>query len=468
MHADRSNLLIDQPIVYGDTAAGWADSQVTLRRRYTTQCVEHAYLEPDSGVAYVDEHGVLVINSGSQNIHQHKKTIAGALGLDPGQVRVVQMPMGGAFGGHLDVSVGGILGLAARKLERPVRLTYTREETFIATTKRHPFVLDLALGATKDGRLQVLEVDALADAGAYASFTKSVVTRAITHASGPYRWPHARIRGRAAYTNTIPKGAMRGFGAPQATFAIESAMDELAAQLDMDPLELRVKNGFAPGDQTVFGQDLPDASGFRECLEKMEPLYRHARDKAAGEQDGGRRRGVGLASVWFGPGRSAPDQSEAWAELLDNDVLQVWIGAADMGQGSDIMFLQVAAQAMGWPLERVRLCTTDTGRTPDGNFSAGSRQTYVSGRAVQLAVGKLRRAMEEAGATTYRDMKESGRKTMYRVVHKTHTTKLDPQTGRGSPGRPILSGCRWPRWPWTCKPPSSRCCGSPRCTTWAR
>lgn len=196
---------------------------------------------------------------------------------------------------------------------------------------------------------------------------------------------------------------------------------------------LRLKNGIAPGDETVFGQTLPDALGFKQCLDRVEPLYREALASAAKEQGAGLSRGVGLATVWFGPGRSAPDQSEAWAELLPDGILQVWIGAADMGQGSDTMFWQIASQAMGWPLERVRLCTTDTGRTPDGNFSAGSRQTYVSGRAVELAVAKLRKAMEDAGASTYEEMKEQGLSTKYQVVHKTQTTKLDPQTGQGVP-----------------------------------
>jgi len=226
---------------------------------------------------------------------------------------------------------------------------------------------------------------------------------------------------------------MRGFGAPQTAFAIESILDELAAELGIDPLDLRARNGFVPGDRTIFGQKLEDASGLGECLEKMRPLYVEAVREARVADGSDVRRGVGLAAVWFGPGRSAPDQSEAWAELLPDNDLQVWIGASDMGQGSDTMFWQIAARTFGYPLDRVHLCTTDTAHTPDGNFSAGSRQTYVSGRAVELAVSKLAKAMADAGVSTYDEMKARGLPTLYKVVHKTATTRLDPMTGQGVP-----------------------------------
>ncbi|MBU1741777.1 MAG: molybdopterin-dependent oxidoreductase, partial [Proteobacteria bacterium] len=413
VHEDRPNLMFEQPIVHNEIERGLAEAEVIVEREYSTQAVEHAYLEPDAGVAYLDDRGRLVVMSGSQNIHQHQKTIAGALGLGLDQVRVIQTPMGGGFGGKLDVSVGGVLGLAAWKLGRPVRMRYSRPETFIATTKRHPFTMRVKVGAKKDGTLTALDMDVLADAGAYASFSKSVVTRGIVHAGGPYQWPHARVRGRAVYTTTAVKGAMRGFGAPQTAFAVESILDELAAELGLDPLEIRARNGFVPGDVTIFGQRLDDASGLAECFEKMRPLYRRAVKEARASNTPEVRRGVGLAAVWFGPGRSAPDKSEAWAELRPDDDLQVWIGAADMGQGSDTMFWQIAARTMGYPLDRVHLCTTDTAHTPDGNFSAGSRQTYVSGKAVQLAVAELKKAMDQNRIATYGEMRDRGLPTLY-------------------------------------------------------
>jgi aldehyde oxidoreductase len=433
VHDDRSNLFFEQPIIHGDIKKGFSESEVVVEKTYATQTVEHGYLENDAGVAYIDENGQLIVMSASQNIHAHRKTIAEALGLGLDKVRVIQTPTGGAFGGKLDVSVGGILGLAALKLKRPVKLVYTRSETFAATPKRHPFSMKVKVGAKKDGTLMVLDFDLTADGGAYKSFSNSVTQRGLIHSQGPYRFPNAHVYGKAVYTNTAFKGAMRGFGAPQVAFAIESILDELAMELKMDPLALRMKNGFVTGDTTICGQVLDHAIGFRECVETLKPLYEKALKEAKANSTNEIKRGVGLGGVWFGPGRSAPDQSEAWAELLQDDTLQVWIAASDMGQGTDTMFWQIAAETMGFPLEKVKVFTTDTEITPDGNFSAGSRQTYVSGRAVQMAVEELKKAMNENGVKTYSEMKGKGLPTLYKAVNKPVTSRPDPKTGQGVP-----------------------------------
>lgn len=433
VHDDRPNMMFRQPIVHGDVDGALASSDAVVEREYKTSRIEHAYMECDNGVAYVDGEGGLVVISGSQNIHQHKKTIAGALGREAERVRVIQPPMGGGFGGKLDVSVGGILGLAAIKTGLPVRLAFTREETFAATTKRHGFDMKVKMAAKADGALAALEMDIVADTGAYGSFGKSVLTRGLVHASGPYRFPNARLLGRGYYTNTAVCGAMRGFGVPQVAFALESALDELAEKLSIDPLALRLKNCYEKGDVTVCGQTLEDAVGMRDCLETLKPLYLAAKAEARRFSAGNSRRGVGIASVWFGPGRSAPDQSEAWAELMPDDTLMVHIGSADMGQGLNTAFWQIAATEMGYPLSRVAVSTADTATTPDGNFSAGSRQTYVSGRAVQLAVRELKKTMEAAGAASHAEMKAKGLPTLCKYVHKTSTTGLDPTDGHGTP-----------------------------------
>ncbi|MGZ3569993.1 MAG: xanthine dehydrogenase family protein molybdopterin-binding subunit, partial [Thermodesulfobacteriota bacterium] len=433
VHDDRSNLFFEQPIVHGDVKKGFSESEVVVEKTYTTQSVEHGYLENDAGVAYMDENGKLIVMSASQNIHAHRKTIAEAVGLPLDKVRVIQTPTGGAFGGKLDVSVGGILGLAALKLRRPVKLVYTRSETFAATPKRHPFLMKVKVGAKKDGTLMALDFDLTADGGAYKSFSNSVTQRGVIHSQGPYRFPNANVYGKTVYTNTAFKGAMRGFGAPQVAFAIESILDELASELKMDPLVLRMKNGFAKGDTTICGQVLDHAIGFQECMGNLKPLYEKALKEAKAKTTNEIKRGVGLGGVWFGPGRSAPDQSEAWAELLLDDTLQVWIAASDMGQGTDTMFWQIAAETMGFPLERVKVFTTDTEITPDGNFSAGSRQTYVSGRAVQMAVEELKKAMDEKGVKTYNEMKAKDLPTLYKAVNKPITSRPDTKTGQGVP-----------------------------------
>ena len=433
VHDDRANLFFEQPIIHGDVKKGFSESEVVVERNYTTQSVEHGYLENDAGVAYIDENGKLIVMSASQNIYAHRKTIAEAAGFPLDKVRVIQTPTGGAFGGKLDVSVGGILGVATLKLKRPVKLVYTRSETFAATPKRHPFFMKVKVGAKKDGTLTALDFDLIADGGAYKSFSNSVTQRGVIHSQGPYRFPNANVYGKTVYTNTAFKGAMRGFGAPQVAFAIESILDELAAELKMDPLALRMKNGFVKGDTTICGQVLDHPIGFQECMETLKPIYEKAFKQAKANTTDEIKRGVGLGGVWFGPGRSAPDQSEAWAELLPDDTLQIWIAASDMGQGTDTMFWQIAAETMGFPLEKVKVFTTDTEITPDGNFSAGSRQTYVSGRAVQMAVEELKKAMDENGVKTYNEMKTKGLPTLYKAVNKPVTSRPDPKTGQGVP-----------------------------------
>jgi CO/xanthine dehydrogenase Mo-binding subunit len=434
VHEGTPNIFFDQPIRFGDVEKGFAEADVVVERDFTTQVVDHGYLERDSGVAYIHEDGQLVVMCGSQNIHMQKDAIAAAVGVDPGTVRMIQTVTGGAFGGKLDVSVGGVLAVAALALGRPVKLVYTREETFAATTKRHAFHMKATMGAKKDGTLAAFKMDVLADGGAYISFSRSVLSRGITHSSGPYRWLNASVRGRGVYTNSAVKGAMRGFGAPQTVFATESLLDELAEKIGMDPLELRRKDGYGSGDTTIFGQELTDSFGFHDCLDQMRPHYERALREARAASTEQTKRGVGLACVFFGPGRAVADRSEAWAELLPDDKLQVWIGAADMGQGSDTMFWQIAAKTFGYPLDKVQICTNDTNITPDGNLSSGSRQTYRSGRAVQRVVEQLKKTMEENDCKTYADMNAKGIPTISKLVHHTTTTtKLDPVDGHGVP-----------------------------------
>ena len=433
VHDDKPNIFFRQPILYGDLNKGFREADVVIERTVTTQCVDHAYLENDAGIAYIHDNGQLVVMSGSQNIYDHKRAIAEAVGLVEEDVRVIQTPTGGAFGGKLDVSVGGLLGVAALALRRPVKLVYSREETFAVTTKRHPFYMKAKLGVRMDGTITAYDLDLVADGGAYKSFSSSVVTRGIVHASGPYRMRNAHVAGKAVYTNTAIKGAMRGFGVPQTILVIESLLDEAASRIGMDPLEIRVKNGYVAGDTTICGQTLTDNFGFLECLSTIRPYYDAAVDVAKSATTETLKRGVGLGSVIFGPGGSAPDKSEAWAEILPDDRLRILIGAADIGQGSDTMFAQVAAEAFRYPLEKVFVSSTDTNEVPNGNKSAGSRQTYVSGRAVYDAARHLRKVMDENDCRTYDEMKAKGIETTSRLVYATNTTKLDPIDGHGVP-----------------------------------
>ncbi len=397
IHAGRPNLLADLKIERGDPAAGFAASSVVIEQTFSTPYIEHAYLEPDAGIAYLDEQERLVIAAGSQNIHHDRKSLADALGISADRLRVVQTPTGGAFGGKLDISVQGFLGLAVLRLGRPAKLVYSREETHLSTSKRHPFHIKCKLGADRYGKLTALEMDIVANTGAYATFGKSVMNRALIHATGPYRIPHVRLRGRVVHTNGPVSGAMRGYGVPQTTFAIESLLDMAAAKLGLDPLQVRALNGYRQGNLTATGQVLNHEIGLQTCLEGLRPAYEEAKKWAA--QDSGEfKRGVGLAAMWFGPGKSQPDESEARIELLPDGHVRLRIGAADMGQGSDTVLAQIAAEELGIPFAAVDIHSTDTSTTPDGGYTSGSRQTYISGGAVREAAVALKAALLDAAA----------------------------------------------------------------------
>ncbi|MDT3699788.1 MAG: molybdopterin cofactor-binding domain-containing protein [Thermincola sp.] len=461
IHDDHPNLLASQSISRGDTAAGFEEAAFIAENEFSTPLIEHAYLEPDAGLAYINEVGQLVIEAGSQNIHHDRMALADALGLDLKRVRVIQTPTGGAFGGKLDISVQGVLGLAALKLQQPVKLIYTREETFQYTTKRHPFKIKCRLGADRDGKLLAMEMDIISDTGAYASFGKSVMTRALIHATGPYSIPNVYLKGRVIYTNNPVSGAMRGFGVPQVNFALESQLDILAAGLGLDPLEIRRRNSLRQGSVTATGQVLPHRVGMTDCLDSVQGFYLDAdssvREFNSSHQD--KKRGFGLAGMWFGPGKSKPDVSEAHAALESAGNLKVWIAAADMGQGSDTVLAQIAAQELGIPFNAVQVVSNDSCSAPDGGYSSGSRQTYMSGEAVRLAVANLKAAlMERAGKLlgadpvnlecgngrvslrtakeryfTLNDLVAAGVSGRYTGQKTGDISTLDPVTGEGIP-----------------------------------
>ena len=218
---------------------------------------------------------------------------------------MIQPPMGGAFGGHLDVSVGGLLGLAAWKLKRPVKTGFYPGGDLPGYDQAASLLHGLENRGRQGRHLYRPEGEMLVDGGAYKSFSNSVTTRGLVHASGPYRFPQAHLLGKAVYTNTAIRGAMRGFGVPQTIFALESAVDELALKMGIDPLELRLKNAFVPGDVTICGQTLVGPFGFRECLETLRPLYLRALEEAKRNGNGGRKTGcrTGRHLVWTGPQR---------------------------------------------------------------------------------------------------------------------------------------------------------------------
>jgi CO/xanthine dehydrogenase Mo-binding subunit/aerobic-type carbon monoxide dehydrogenase small subunit (CoxS/CutS family) len=397
---DGGNVLARQAVRRGDVEAGLAGADVTVEGSFATSFIEHAYLEPEAALAFVDADGRVVVQTGTAHPYLHRLEVARALGLAEDRVRIVAVTLGGHFGGRVDVAMQCIVGLCAWRLGRPVRSVYTREESFSSTTKRHAFEISGRLGAARDGRVTGLRLDMVADTGAYASAGTGIVIRAAVSGSGPYGIPHVWVGGQSVYTNNTLAGAMRGFGAPQSTFALESLMDDLSKRLGMHPIDLRLRNALRPGDMLPTGFRVGDGTAIVETLEAIRPHYddaaRRARDSRA---NGDVRRGVGVASMWFGVGSTGGEKpSHADIELLPSGRVLVLASVTDAGQGSDYVLRRVASRALGIPLAEVDLVRGDTDVTRDTGACAGSRTTFYVGNAVRIAAGALERAIVEAAA----------------------------------------------------------------------
>ena len=458
---EKGNLLLEMNVCKGDVQAGFQESDVVIERTYTTTWVEHAYLEPDAGLAYLDEEGRITVICPTQNVHYDQKDVASTLGLPVDKVRIIQSATGGGFGGRLDIIVQCLLALAVFHLKKPVRIVYSREEVFQATAKRHPLKIHYRSGARRDGTLTAAEVDILGDTGAYASYGVAVGMRVAIHATGPYQVPSVKVRSRMVYTNNPWSGAMRGFGVPQMAFAHESQMDLLAQALKIDPVEIRLRNALHAGSETATGQKLTASVGIGETLRKVKEW----RDLRTFSRTDPRRpfirRGIGVGSMWYGIGNTGvSNPSTAQVEIDPHGQVRLFTGAADIGQGSDTVLLQIASEALGVPLSEVHLIRADTARTTDAGASSASRQTYISGNAILDAVRHLGgEALREAGwllgagekdlfleegivksrtsPATSLPIREVARRCERTLrgegVFDPITTKQDPKTGQGIP-----------------------------------
>ena len=389
---EKGNLLFNQVIKRGDVEAALARAFHVVEREYDTPCIEHCYLEPDAGYGFIDDDGALAIVVCTQNAHYDRGDVAALMALPEEKVRIIQAVTGGGFGSKLDLSVQGLIAVALHHLQRPVALRYSREESFLATGKRHPIKISMATGVDRDGRLVAMKARMVADGGAYGSYGIAVVTRAAVHATGPYDIPNVDVEAAEVYTNHGFRGAMRGFGTPQAAFASESQLDLHAAALGIDPLEIRLINAMRPGTINGCGQTMENGVGIVECLEAVRPHYIQARDEWLKESASSptRRRGVGLGAMWYGIGNTAAQNpSTAQIELdLEGD-LTLFTGAADIGQGSTLIMTQLAGEILGLPPERIKVVSADTRYTTNAGATSASRQTYISGNAVCRAAGDL-------------------------------------------------------------------------------
>ena len=392
LHASRAdNLLIAGRVKSGDGADGLATGEVQVSAAIETAYVEHAPIEPEAGCAWM-EGDVLVISACTQAPVMDQEDTARVLGLPLARVRIIPAAAGGGFGTKLDVSLQPLLGLAVLKTGQPCRMVYTRQESMISTTKRHPAAMRGQLAATRDGRLAGMVFDGAFNTGAYASWGPTVATRVPIHASGPYNLPHYLAEAQAIHTNGPVAGAFRGFGVPQATILQEVLMDRLARELDMDRLAFRRKNALCDGDRTVCGQQLYGV-GIADCFDALVPAWQAAQARAAAfnAEGGAKRRGVGVASCWYGCGNTAlPNPSTIRLGITADGRLRLHQGATDIGQGSNTVITQICADALGMPLADFELVGPDTAITPDCGKTSASRQTFITGKAAELAGRRLR------------------------------------------------------------------------------
>jgi CO/xanthine dehydrogenase Mo-binding subunit len=388
-------LVDDRVTRWGDVEAALARADLVVDESYSTPFCEHAYLEPESVLAYRDDEGRVVVRSATQHSHLHRRAVAETMGLPLEQVRIVPTVVGGAFGGKTDVSCECVAALLTLKSGQPVKIVYSRAESFASTTKRHPFRMRFRTGVTRDGRLTALAAELLADSGAYASAGPGIMVRAFVSAVGPYQIPNVSINGRVVYTNNTLAGAMRGFGAVQVAFAVESQMDIMADKLGIDPLEFRLMNRRQSNPDTATPRDLEQEAAYRQTVEAVRPYYRDAlRARQAGAESAGRwRRGVGIASMRYGIGYVTGPTPKALLELQSDGRVRLFAGAMDLGQGTDTALGLIVADELALPLEAVVVVSGDTAVTPDTGATSGSRVIYTDGNAVKEAAGLLREAI---------------------------------------------------------------------------
>jgi CO/xanthine dehydrogenase Mo-binding subunit len=427
-----TNVLLHMPIRKGDVARGFAEADVVLDGEFSTSWQEHAFLQPEAGIAYLDEQGRVVVETAGQWLHEDRRQIAAMLQLPEDDVIVRYAAIGGAFGGREDLSIQHLLALAAWKLRRPVALVWGREESMIAHHKRHPIAVKCRWGARKDGRITAVEAEVIADGGAYASTSVEVTKVATLFASGCYEVENIAVDGYAVYTNNVPCGAFRGFGAPQAQFAAEIMVTRLAQALGLDPVELRRSNIYHEGSLEPTQQPLPEGVGALPVLERCAEEatarlgYSAPRERPSAPH---LRRGIGIACGIKNVGYSFgyPEQSTATVALFGEAELEraeVRIGAADVGQGAHLALRQIAAETLGLALDKVTMVTDDSGATPNAGSASASRMTLMGGRAVHdaaLAARERWSATEQYNAEATVQFRPAA------------TTRLDPATGAGRP-----------------------------------
>jgi CO/xanthine dehydrogenase Mo-binding subunit len=407
--------LLTQYIVRkGDPESLLPGCEVTLDEEYSTAHQEHAYIETEGSLAvpWPGSTGVTVYSS-SQSPFINRNNLCKTLGLGQEDVRVIQPHVGGAFGGKDDqlYQVSGQVAKLALITGRPVRMVFKREESMIVSYKRNPMRVHIRIGADRSGRLLASKVDLLVDSGAYAAITPFVAWRGTIHAMGPYRYDACHVDTRVAYTNNGYTGAFRGFGNTEVTACIEQAVDEIAASLQIDPIDFRLRNCLRPGDSTPHGQPLGDDVALVECIERVRRIsdwdrrkaeIKHSQSKTPAQ--GELRRGLGVAAFFHGISLGAEGTDTAGSTLRVNDDYSITLtsGLTDYGTGSRTVYTLIVAETMGVRPERIKMLRPDTDSALDSGPTVASRATVVGGNAARIAAMRLDSLLNRAAANYFK------------------------------------------------------------------
>lgn len=383
----------------GDVERGMAEADVVVEREYFSQAVAPTAMETHQAVASWDARGRLTMYASTQMPFLLRAHLAAVLGLDEGDVRILKMPMGGGFGGRMEMhSLDPICAVLARKAGRPVKIVYSREEEFLASRFRHPIRMQVRLGAKRDGTMTALDMDMLTDSGAYVSQACGVARVGAVNALTLYRIPDTRVHSEIAYTNNPYGGAFRGYGNTQGNFALESIVDDLAEALGMDAVELRIKNGNQPGQSTYLAQEI-ESCGYEESLRRGREASGWDSIRGRHERRGRKVRGIGMASV-INVGGGARDQGDSDSSgavviMQDDGSVTVNTGGQEIGSGGTTVFAQIAAEELGVSIDRVTVHNSDTDLMPWDIGCHAQRNVFCAGNAVRVAAAEARAVLME-------------------------------------------------------------------------
>jgi CO/xanthine dehydrogenase Mo-binding subunit len=454
---EGGNTLVEWTIRRGDADRALADAPIVIEGTYRSQRVDHAYLEPEAGVAWIDGEGVLTVRVATQVV-EHARAIAGILSVPEKSVRVMGTYMGGGFGGKEDMTVEPFVALLSWKTRRPVKMVWSRQESLIARPKRHPFTMHYRTGATEDGRILAQKIRILADGGAYTLLSPRVLFAGAVTAAGPYRVPDVEIVSTAAFTNTVPCSAMRGFGAMQVVLAYEGQMDRLAEAVGLEPMEVRERNVLHRGDVLPTGELAETEVALSQT---MQAAWNALGPGPQGTGDRLRGRGFACNMQPYGRSRHFEDAASCWLTLQRDGSLVIRIGVTDLGGGQAASLAQIAGEVLGAPPERISVYIADSALTPLAGGTFATRQLYMSGNAVLQTASELLEllapvaaellgvgdpsalvfadgSVSEPGSGRSISLQELARACEQRKVTTSHlstfyaeTSEFDPRTGQG-------------------------------------